>query len=481
MGWTRTALTPLGKLPGTSPTGHQRWSRIVWPYPFTQHWTQGRTLTHTQGAYPMGRRAAAIEIDASVEAGKPPEEAGGEDAASLFDASGDARVRIMRRDNTSQKMVTHGYFPPTVKEEDVANAFGGGHYRAQLVIPDPASGLAKVKAGRDFYIPGAYKPPAKITTFEDAGPNGPMSNPQTAAASVQLPVPTGGDDLMAVLKAGIINTLLEMMKTTREAAKAPGTDPLLLEFLRQQAEDRKAATEMQFKMMEFMLKNSNQPTGNSRAEVLDELAKFKEVLGGTGGNNMDTLKTMIETFREFRDAAEDVASPHGTGDPIMDSIPKLVEVVAEQHQLNKQARTPQAPRQIPVPPSTTPQVNTLPMPEIPVWKQVLRSQGKKLLASAIAGHDAEVIAGTAILFAPPHIKAALTEFFHRDEPEVMADILAEIPEMANHREWLSDFVNNAQFRLFPDEFNDDEGVSPVSSEDIADATAGEGEGSDGAA
>ena len=438
----------------------------------------------------MGRRnAAAIEIgqraepDEHVQEGKPPEEAGGENAASLFDASGDARVRVFRRDDRSQKLVAHGFFPATVGEEEIAKAFGGGNYRAQLVIPDPTTGLQKIKHTRDFVIPGLYRSPNRINTWDDAGPNGQGANPEAAAAATQsiVGIPTGGDDLMAVLKAGIINTLLEMMKTTREATKAPGTDPLLLEFLRQQAEDRKAATEMQFKMMEFMLKNSNQPTGNSRAEVLDELAKFKEVLGGTGGNNMDTLKTMIETFREFRDAAEDVASPHGTGDPIMDSIPKLVEVVAEQHQLNKQARTPQAPRQIPVPPSTTPQVNTLPMPEIPVWKQVLRSQGKKLLASAIAGHDAEVIAGTAILFAPPHIKAALTEFFHRDEPEVMADILAEIPEMANHREWLSDFVNNAQFRLFPDEFNDDEGVSPVSSEDIADATAGEGEGSDGAA
>lgn len=406
----------------------------------------------------MGRRTAAVEIDANVEAAKPPDEAGGADAASLFDASGDARVRIMRRDNTTQKMVTHGYFPPTVKEEDIATAFGGGHYRAQLVIPDPASGLAKVKTSRDFYIPGAYRPPQKINSFEDAGPNGPLANPQAAAATVQSPVagiPTGGDDLMAVLKAGIINTLLEMMKQTREASAKPGTDPLLLEFLRQQAEDRKAATEMQMRMMEFMLKNSGNNNGHSRQELLDELTKYKELFGGNaGGNNLDTLKTMIETFREFRDAADDVASLRGgTGDPIMDSIPKLVEVVAEQHQMSKRNAT--APRQIPVPSQGSP-VSTIPMPDIPLWKRLLRQQGPRLLASAVAKHDPDVIAGTAILFAPPDLKTALAEFFHRDEPEVVADILTEVPALADHREWLTDFVNNAQFRLFPDEFGDDD-------------------------
>src|SRR5262245_8585936 len=112
----------------------------------------------------MGR-TRAVEIDATVEAEAPPEESGGENSASLFDGSADARVRILRRDDTTQKYVTHGYFPPDAGEELISRTLGGGAYRAQLVIPDPASGMLKIKRQRDFKIPGAYKPPSSIKDF----------------------------------------------------------------------------------------------------------------------------------------------------------------------------------------------------------------------------------------------------------------------------------------------------------------------------
>lgn len=418
----------------------------------------------------MGRRATAgAEPDSSVEAGTPPQEAGGENAVSLFDASGDARVRLFRRDDKTQKMTTHGFFPPTVCEEDVAKAFGGGYYRAQLVMADPTSGLTKIKQSRDFQIPGAYRPPSKINGYEDVSENGgSASTPQSAVQSVAGVA--GGDDLMSVLRAGIINTLLDMMKSNREIQQRPTTDPLLLEFLKQQSdaqrraeeaqrESHKQVVDMQLKMMDFIVKQSTNDKGPSRQELLDELTKYKELFGGAAGSNgMENFKTLLETFREFRDAAEDVASPKGSGDPLMDSIPKLVEVVAEQHQMSKQRpQASQAPRQVPVPSTTTPTAEVHKLPDIPVWRQLLRQQGARLLASAAAKHDPEVIAGTAVLFAPDHLKHSLREFFHRDEPEVVADILTEIPQLAEYREWLTEFVNNAQFRLFPEEFDGEDG------------------------
>lgn len=400
----------------------------------------------------MGRRAAA-EVDPNVEAAQPPEEAGGENTASLFDGSSDARVRVFRRDDRTQKMVTHGYFPPSVSEEEIAAQFGGGHYRAQLVIPDPASGLPKVKRSRDFDIPGAYRPPNKLNTFEDAGPHGSAngSAPAGGVAQSNLPMVGGGDDLMQVLKAGIINTLLEMMKSTKEMRGNGGPDPMLVELMRTQA-----AT--QSKMMEFMLTlaTKDNGTGNERREIVAEMLQMKELFaapasGAVPTNPMEMFNNMLDTFKSFRDAAADVAPQGGSGDPIMDSIPKLVEVVAEQHAMNKQQRAAHPPSSSAV----TPTVQTLPMPDVPLWKQILRQQGARMVASAVAQHDPDIIAGTAILFAPPNVKAALTEFFHREESEVAADILVEVPAMAAHTEWLSEFVNAAQFRLFPDEFPED--------------------------
>lgn len=405
----------------------------------------------------MGRRAQAVEVDPNVEAGAPPEEAGGAGSASLFDASGDARVRVFRRDDRTQKMVTHGFFPPEVSEEDVSKAFGGGYYRAQLVMPDPASGLTKIKQSRDFQIPGAYRPPSHINSIEDVSKNGgSASSPAAAIAATAGMVPSGGGDLMEVLKAGIINTLLDMMKTNRETRAPVGPDPMLLKLMEQQA-----ATQQ--KMMEFMLTLATKDTGDSRKEILATLAQMKELVAPPAvatGDPMAMFNTMLETFTRMREVADDINPKATTGsDPLMDSIPKLVEVVAEQHAMNKQQRV--ATRPVPGPAggvAQMPVVGTI-QPADPnpptIWQQILRNHGPRLLASAVAKHDADVIAGTAILFAPPHVREALALFFHRDSNEVAGDIQTEIPAMADHREWLDEFIEAAQARLFPDEFSDE--------------------------
>ena len=406
----------------------------------------------------MGRRANTVEVDATVEGAPPPEEAGGEGAVSLFDATSDARVRVIRRDDRTMKMITHGYFPPTVSEEDISNAFGGGFYRAQLVIPDPASGSPRVKRSRDFNIPGAYKPPAQINRIEDVGPNGNSPTPAAAVGAVGFSSNGGGDDLMAVLKAGIINTLLDVMNTSKES-RAPTTDPMLMEMVRQQGA-------VQTKIIELMLAQSNapkEPAGDSKKDILDMMARMKELVAPAPNaplptDPMQMFNNMLDTFKSFREAAEDVAPQGNNADPILGSIPKLVEVVAEQHQMNKAARE-NAVTHVPVPSNGgvahMPQVGVV-QPEIPMWRLILKQQGARLMAAAVAKADPDVVAGASILFAPPAVREALLGFFHREENEVIADIFTEIPSMADHREWLAEFVNCAQQRLFPDEFVDDE-------------------------
>jgi len=409
-------------------------------------------------------RARAVEVDGQVEAEPPPEEAGGEGSNSLFDASHDARVRIFRRDERTQKMVTHGYMPPTVSEEDVAERFGGGHYRAQLFLPDPASGIPKVKRSRDFDVPGPYKPPSKILSMEEAGPNAVIAPQQNGAATATMPTVPAGNDLMEVLKAGIINTLFDMMKANREI-HTPTMDPMMVEVMKAQAavqqEIIKQQAEMQKTIVTLMTKE-----GDTKKDVLGELAKMKELVAPPAtaqGDPMAMFNTMLETFTRMRDVAEDInPSRRDGGDPIMDSIPKLVEVVAEQHQMNKQQRQ-IATRPVPGPAggvAQMPVVQTIPPaqpegPPLAMWQQILRQQSARLMASAVAKHDPDVIAGTAILFAPPHVKEALALFFHREPIEVAADIQTEIPAIADHREWLDEFIACAQERLFPDEFTDE--------------------------
>lgn len=414
----------------------------------------------------MGRRAIELNAAPTAETA-PPEEAGGEGSQSLFDASGDARVRILRRDERTQKMVTHGYMEPTVSEEMVSMRFGGGHYRAQLFVPDGEKGIPTVKRSRDFDIPGPYKPPTKINTYEEAGPNAPRTD-NGAIPAGQILSSGGGDDLMQVLKAGIINTLLEMMKSTKDmnSRPVPTTDPLLLEFLKSQASAQTAMQQSQQDMMKFMLTLATKD-GGDRKEILAEMLKYKELFAPAAGgappvNQMEMLNTMLETFSRMRDVASDIAPPADT-DPIMGSIPKLVEVVAEQHQMQKQARLSTVPTPAPQGGiAHMPVVNTLPpQPPPALWQQILRQQSARIVAAAVAKGDADALAGTAIMFAPPHVLEALKLFFHRDEADIVADVLTEIPVMADHREWLVEFVESAQFRLFPDEFAEEtEGEEP---------------------
>lgn len=423
----------------------------------------------------MGR-SRAVEIDAEAETPPVPDEAGGEGAASLFDASADARVRILRRDNATQKMVTHGYFPATVTEEMVGEVLGGGYYRAQLVVPDPASGLQKIKRTRDFTIPGVYKPPQKVNTFEQASDNGSGSASTAAPAgsfSGTQQIPGGGDDLMQVLKAGIINTLLEIMKT----AKSPGIDPMMVELMKAQA-----ATQQQ--MMQFMLTLATKETPKQDSEtkdVLGMMAKFKELMAPAGGpavpnNPVEMFSSMLDAFKSFRDAADDVATPRGGDDGMMGSIAKVVEVVAEQHQMQKEARGQRITHAPVAGPAggvaQKPEVRSLPeqppMSDLPLWQRVLRQQAVRLLDSAASKHDPDVVAGMAIMFAPPAVKEALKVFFHRDEAEIKVDIYSEIPGMGEHPEWLGEFVEAIQFRLFPEEFaGDDEPEEEPVVEDVA--------------
>jgi len=338
-------------------------------------------------------------------------------------------------------------------EETVLNEFGGGKYRVQLLVRDEG-GREVIKTQRDFELPGLYKlPDGDLPGIGSRAVGGPkpkvFASSEAVATIPQIP---NNNDLMEVLKAGIINTLLDMMKTSREA-RPSGPDPLLLKLMEQQAQTQQ-------KMMEFMLTLATANKSESRETTMELLAKAKELVGGpaASGNPMEMFNSMLEAMTRMRDVAEDINPPSArSGDPLMDSIPRLVEVVAEQHEMNKRQRAAQQtpPASVAV---TTPIVSERPMA---MWQQILRRESKRLISFAIAKQDPDLIAGTAVILAPPHIREALAIFLHRAPEAVEADILVEIPELAEHRAWLTDFVQAAQERLFPEEFADEGEEIPV--------------------
>ncbi|MGH3589545.1 MAG: hypothetical protein ACRDRF_00710 [Pseudonocardiaceae bacterium] len=403
-------------------------------------------------------------MDMGAETGKAPEEAGGEGSASLFDASGDARVRVLRKDERTQKMVTHGFFPPTVSEEDVMEAFGGGHYRAQLVIQD-GSGLSKIKTQRDFNIPGAYKPPQEIPAFR-SGVEGPK-NPPIAGAPVVGTIPPGMGDMAGMLNATMMTTFMDMIKTMKEVSTrpAPTIDPLLVALMQNQS-----AT--QGKMMELLLGLMTRPTGESAEKgeerTLRLLASMREIIApSNAADPLAMFNKVLESFGAMREAAEDFTPQRsGSGDPLMDSIPKLAEVIAGEYQQRQAARnripapnTPALPPGAPIVDAAQP-----PAEPLPIWKQLLRREGPRLSGAAASGKSAELMADIAVAFMPENIKGAIVEFFHRDEKEVFADIVAEVPTLAQFPTWVADFVEHAQFKLFPEEFTDDAPEAPQAEE-----------------
>lgn len=406
----------------------------------------------------------SLDINPDVTAASNPEETGGPNVASLFDFQGDARVRVLHRNEKTQRFEPHGYFPPNATEEDVLNEFGGGRFRVQLLVRDD-TGREIIKTTRDFDLPGEYKlPPGDLPGIGSRAIGGAKPKVFAAESPAVAPQLPNNNDLMEVLKAGIINTLLDMMKTSRES-RPSGPDPMLLKLMEQQA-----ATQQ--KMMEFMLTLATRPQSGGREETFELLEKAKGLLGGPAavGNPMEMFNTMLEAITRMRDVAEDISpAPSRSGDPLMDSIPQLVGVIAEQHEMNKK-RSGAPPVAAPPVPVAKPVVAEQPMA---LWQRILRGESKRLVSFAVAKQDPDLIAGTAIVLAPPHIREALALFLHRAPEVVEVDVLTEIPELGEHREWLADFIQAAQERLFPDEFTyDDEPTDADAGEATGEVTDG---------
>lgn len=360
----------------------------------------------------------------------------------LFDASADNRVRLLRRSEQTQKWIPHGYFPPDVTEEVILKEFGGGRYMAQLLVHDGKK--EAIKQSRKFELTGPYRPPTgdvpgiRDQTAFVAGGSG---------TTVISPVTTG-DNLMSMLNATVLSTFIDLIKTMKEASSRPAppaVDPMLVEIMRSQS----AMQAEVFKLVLPLVLGK----GDSKKELLDLFAQFKDVLTPAPAVNPSdpnvVLKSIVGAIQQLRQVSDDL-TPERTGDPLVDSLPKITELLMEEHRMKRAAMIAATnPQPIPLPaPNPTPQ-----MPDgAPLWRKILHQQAPRLMASAQAGKSAEAMAVIAVEFAPD--RGALVEFFHREPDKVLAQMVEEVPSLGQYPTWLLEFIDHVQFRLFPEEFDE---------------------------
>jgi len=376
--------------------------------------------------------------------GESPASSSGEgERLSMFDVSGDSRIRVMRRDEKSMKFILHGYLPADSSEEDVATTFGGGHYRCQKIVKD-AQGASVIESQREFDVPGQYKPP----TGELPGltQQQPQAAPAQAAISALPQVGTG--NVMEILQSGLVGTVLDLLNKARQPASTDGgMAEVLREMARQASEDRRL-------LMETL--KAMQGQGTSRAEVLAELQQMKNLVAPTsameGGRSQ--LTELVSAIKELREVSEEFTggSKSEPTDPLS-FVPQVLEVLTEEQRLKREAQAARRPR--PPQPAITqggapvpPQPAQPAQPEAPLWQRVLVGEGPRLVQQAQLGTDPDDVAGLVVKFAPPQLRGAITEIMNGPTEDVVAKLKQFVPGLADYPTWTEEFVVAVQYELF---------------------------------
>ena len=359
---------------------------------------------------------------------------------TLFDASGDSRIRVYRRDD-KMKLVMHGYLPPDSAEEDVARQFGGGHYKCQLIAKD-SQGASVIVTSREFDLPGAYKPPAgELPGLTQRAPD---ALPSLTSVSPTLP---GASNVMEILQSGLVGSVIDLLNKAKQPTPADtGLAEVLRDIAKQASDDRR--------MMLDMMKGLGQ-AAPSRAEVLAELEVMKRVLSAPSAtsDSKQQLTELVEAIKQLRDVSEEFNPTRNDPTDPLSFVPQVLEFMTEEQKLRRSKATPPAVSLVPatkvpaMPMSSEPVPGPMKPESVPLWQRVLVGEGPKLVGYAQRGEDAEEVAALAIKFAPS-LRGAFTEFFNRPADEALTLLVRHVPGLTDYPTWAEDFVLAAQYELF---------------------------------
>lgn len=368
----------------------------------------------------------------------------------------DTYITVHRQDNTSKDWIFHGKLAPNeATEEELARVFGGGVYRCQEKIRDE-SGVWRIGRTRTVRLTGQYRPPTGILPGAQKSEAAP-SSPGTAV------VPAGGGQPVDIMGAGILQLF--------QAAQAQQT--MMTQMFQQMSQHQSV-------LMQSVLKDG--PKGPDLADIIkslvplltaylsqpkqerDPLEMLKavgEIVRANTGKQSDIADT-IAAMNELMEMRDRLGGGGEESDPLWSSVPKLVEVIAEQAQASRQPRRPRSPAALtgpdmkatPITPKEGTPVTPLRPDQtqrlvVPLWARVIKGEGPKLLLAAKQGRTPGLVAEVAWEWAPDAIKEAMTEFFGRDD--VRDRLMELVPGLKEHEEWADEFISEAQELIFGEE------------------------------
>ena len=370
-------------------------------------------------------------------------------------------VSVYRLNEIKQKNETHGRIQQDEAEPDlIAARWGGGTYQLRLLMQTDTGGF-QIGEAHTIVVPGTYYPPEGLPGLPNMKPRQIAADPVAAAAQTLPPVGQQNEMLNAVMMSQVMD-IVKLSKQVREAQPGPDMSMVnvLAEVLREMREDRKA--------MLAVLTAPVSPAAvmlPTMAEKLAELKALKDlfqpaVVSQAAPAVASSLDEALKIYHAVRGVSGEVGDS-GTGDPMLDALPKVLEIVSEEQAQRRAHNAPPmtarrgapAPRTVVATPVTPPPTPEAPVTPLEPWQQILRKDGPRLTIAAVAGRDPVKMATVALNMAPDTMIEIIATFFEREDAEER--MLEEVPGLATHRAWVEAFVAATRDMLFEEEGEED--------------------------
>lgn len=362
-----------------------------------------------------GRQAAAsVRTDEGTR-----EDVGAEEyPGTLFpgDWPSDSYVMVHRFDDVEKTKVYHGrLLVAEATEETLARLFGGGRY-ALLLKSRNAEGRPVYMKQVIVRLEGPYRRPSSL----------PGAEPDAPVPSAGPVVVHGRSDAetnpASVLNTAIVSQLIDMMRLSKEVLSRPPVDlagiitavtPILVPLLTRRG-----------------------PEPLSPADVGEQITRaVREAVQGivAPAQPASVVSQVVEAVRALREAGEDmgIGESRSSGDPLMDAIPRLAEVLANATRRDVPAAVPT----VPGPASVAGEP----------WQVILVQHGRRLVQFARMRASPEWAAETAVTLMPPDARESLTQFVMR--PDAQAVMQTVVPELAAFPQWVGSFIEECRVLL----------------------------------
>jgi len=347
------------------------------------------------------------------------------ESTTLFeDAAHDQRVRVYREDEQSRRMIFHGILPvDEAREENVAELFGGGKFRAQLMVRSE-QGQEVINKTIDFRLPGAYKPPTG--SLPGVGPKVEIGTlrPVQVAGSPEAGRGNGAaPNVNEILNQALVSQVLDVVKSTREgrAAAGGGIDwtPIitaglgaLTAFIERGSRPDHALQDQLRELRDQLngLRTQPGPVSSSLKDVMEALKGLTEVRSAIAGGGESTVER--DPMDKMIELGQTIISAMAAGK--QSPVPQRALNPGEEP-MRRRAPVP-APEPEPVAPARA------------MWQQMLHDNAPRLLDGARRGLDPEFMAEMAANFMPSEMIGVAVEFLNRPDHATIA--LQEIPALA---------------------------------------------------